>query len=61
MHSSLGVLPTSQQMVSYGISSQTWISSFIPVPGAQCEPALICEENRTPLADLLILVLSGKC
>ncbi len=28
---------------------------------AQCEPALIREENGKPVVDLLILVFSGKC
>ncbi|KAJ8354561.1 hypothetical protein SKAU_G00221280 [Synaphobranchus kaupii] len=35
---------------------------FIPVPNSsQCEPALICEENGAPMANLPILVFSGKC
>lgn len=33
---------------------------FTPVACAQCEPALICEENGVPVADLPILVLSYK-
>ena len=28
---------------------------------AQCEPAFICEEHRAPVANLPILVFSGKC
>ncbi|KAJ8355046.1 hypothetical protein SKAU_G00226130 [Synaphobranchus kaupii] len=35
--------------------------SFTSVTCAQCEPALICEENGAPMADLPILVFSGKC
>ena len=33
-------------------------SPFAPV---KCQPALICEENRVPMADLPILVISCKC
>ena len=28
---------------------------------AQCEPAFICEQHRAPVANLPILVFSGKC
>jgi len=35
--------------------------SFTSVTCAQCEPALIREEHRAPMANLPILVLSGKC
>ena len=33
--------------------------SFTPVTCAQCEPALICEENGAPMADLPVLLFSG--
>ncbi|CAB1457778.1 unnamed protein product [Pleuronectes platessa] len=35
--------------------------SFTLVTCAHCEPALICEDNRAPVAVLPILVFSGKC
>lgn len=35
--------------------------SLVPVTCAQCEPAVICEENRAPMADLPILVFSREC
>ncbi|KAL6455333.1 hypothetical protein MHYP_G00362270 [Metynnis hypsauchen] len=34
--------------------------SVTSVTWAQCEPAFICEEHRTPVANLPILVFSGK-
>lgn len=34
---------------------------FTSVTCAQCEYALICEEHRTPVVDLPILVFCGKC
>ncbi|KAI3373101.1 hypothetical protein L3Q82_006431 [Scortum barcoo] len=35
--------------------------SVTSVTCAQCEPAFICEEHRAPVANLPILVFSGKC
>ncbi|XP_073326342.1 syntaphilin [Pagrus major] len=35
--------------------------SVTSVACAQCEPASICEEHRAPVANLPILVFSGKC
>ena len=35
--------------------------SVMSVTCAQCEPALIREEHRAPMANLPILVFSGKC
>ncbi|XP_050960274.1 uncharacterized protein LOC127161573 [Labeo rohita] len=35
--------------------------SVTSVTCAQCEPAFICEEHRVPVANLPILVFSGKC
>ncbi|KAI3358489.1 hypothetical protein L3Q82_014907 [Scortum barcoo] len=35
--------------------------SYTFVTCAQCEPAFICEEHRAPVANLPILVFSGKC
>ncbi|KAJ8360377.1 hypothetical protein SKAU_G00169020 [Synaphobranchus kaupii] len=82
MHSRqhLGMLLMRRRMVSWEISSQTWIrASELPThsghmrsgivlhqeePRAHCtscEPALICEENGAPMANLPILVFSGKC
>ncbi|KAJ8356578.1 hypothetical protein SKAU_G00193720 [Synaphobranchus kaupii] len=54
------------------VKSDNGSEDFIPVPNisqdsftsvtcAQCEPALICEENGAPMANLPILVFSGKC
>ncbi|MEQ2170324.1 hypothetical protein GOODEAATRI_034353 [Goodea atripinnis] len=35
--------------------------SVTSVTCAQCEPAFICEDHRAPVANLPILVFSGKC
>uniref|UniRef100_A0A3B5QS54 NACHT domain-containing protein n=1 Tax=Xiphophorus maculatus TaxID=8083 RepID=A0A3B5QS54_XIPMA len=35
--------------------------SVTSVTCAQCEPAFICEEHKAPVANLPILVFSGKC
>ncbi|XP_073327814.1 prostaglandin D2 receptor 2-like [Pagrus major] len=35
--------------------------SFMPVTCAQCEPALIWEENRVPMAEMPVLVFSLEC
>ncbi|KAJ8374091.1 hypothetical protein SKAU_G00046710 [Synaphobranchus kaupii] len=52
------------------VRSDNHSEDFIPVPNSsqgtvgydmECEPALICEENGAPMADLLILVFSREC
>ena len=37
------------------------LQTVTSVTCAQCEPAFICEEHRKPVANLPILVFSGKC
>ena len=37
------------------------LQTVTSVTCAQCEPAFICEEHRAPVANLPILVFSGKC
>ena len=41
--------------------STAFPDSVTSVTCAQCEPAFVCEEHKVPVANLPILVFSGKC
>ena len=58
--------PTAKAVMLEDVAGRRTFSTASPdsvtsVTCAQCEPALICEEHRAPIANLPILVFSGKC
>lgn len=42
------------------MSTATQADYFMLVTCAQCEPAVVCDENEAAMADLLIMVFSGE-
>ncbi|CAM4712114.1 unnamed protein product [Leuciscus chuanchicus] len=59
--SSLTVPVTSSHVAGSRTFSTASPDSITSFTCAQCEPAVICEEHRAPVATLPILVFSGKC
>ena len=49
------------RMLQAAERSPRCLQTVTSVTCAQCEPAFICEEHRAPVANLPILVFSGKC
>ncbi|KAI3359029.1 hypothetical protein L3Q82_015428 [Scortum barcoo] len=65
-HTITDPLPTAKPVMLEDVAGSRTFSTASPdsvtsVTCAQCEPAFICEEHRAPVANLPILVFSGKC